>query len=181
MSNQKTLRILFAGICTLLALFLLSGIYFMIRGAVGAGLIGIGVSLVGTALLLFLGNGILFFIKDDGADASDEQVVNAFFTMSGTLGYSGTNKDLDVSGAQGTVYLTDSEVLFKGIGDSLVRISYENASVEYSGQDVAFKGEFVYGDATDTGSCVVGCGSVIKMKGLKQMLDDKVKGVPEDE
>lgn len=178
MENKKVLRILFISIIVFLSLFFGSGIYFLVSGALGAGLIGIGIALLGAALCLYLGNNILFFIKEPDVQTQIAiQSEDLGFTMSVNVTYDGENKDLSVSDQRGSVCLLDDCFLLKGIGDAPVRLAYVDAEIDYSEQNVLLNGSFYHGDVKDAGSCVILCGSLIKLKGLKQMIQLKVKGV----
>lgn len=64
MNDSKFLKILYGVICLMLVAFFGFGGYFLYHGVHGAGLLAIGIGLMGLGCTVFLGNGLLF-AKDD--------------------------------------------------------------------------------------------------------------------
>lgn len=67
MSDSKFLKILYAIICFMLLAFFGCGGYFISQGVYGAGLIAIGIGIIGFGVALFLGTGLLFAVDDASA------------------------------------------------------------------------------------------------------------------
>ena len=64
MNDSKFLKILYGVICLMLIAFFGFGGYFLYHGVHGAGLLAIGIGLMGLGCTVFLGNGLIF-AKDD--------------------------------------------------------------------------------------------------------------------
>lgn len=64
MNDSKFLKILYGVICLMLVAFFGFGGYFLYHGVHGAGLLAIGIGLMGLGCTVFLGNGLIF-AKDD--------------------------------------------------------------------------------------------------------------------
>lgn len=64
MNDSKFLKILYGVICLMLVAFFGFGGYFLYHGVHGAGLLAIGIGLIGLGCTVFLGNGLIF-AKDD--------------------------------------------------------------------------------------------------------------------
>lgn len=64
MNDSKFLKILYGVICLMLVAFFGFGGYFLYHGVHGAGLLAIGIGLMGLGCTIFLGNGLIF-AKDD--------------------------------------------------------------------------------------------------------------------
>lgn len=64
MNDSKFLKLLYVIICLMLCAFFGFGIYFIQRDIYGAGLIAIGIGLIGLGISLFLGTGLLFAVDD---------------------------------------------------------------------------------------------------------------------
>lgn len=64
MNDSKFLKILYGVICLMLIAFFGFGGYFLYHGVHGAGLLAIGIGLIGLGCTVFLGNGLIF-AKDD--------------------------------------------------------------------------------------------------------------------
>lgn len=64
MNDSKFLKMLYGVICLMLVAFFGFGGYFLYHGVHGAGLLAIGIGLMGLGCTVFLGNGLIF-AKDD--------------------------------------------------------------------------------------------------------------------
>lgn len=64
MNDSKFLKILYTIICVILCAFFGFGVYFVMQDVYGAGLIAIGIGLIGLGFALFLGTGLVFAVDD---------------------------------------------------------------------------------------------------------------------
>lgn len=107
MSDSKLLKILYGIICLMLVTFFGFGIYFMTHQNSGAGLLAIGIGLIGLGFTLFLGSGFLF-AKDVVSEttvyaakpsgkavlAASARLKDVLFSLEGTV--DGKNADVSV-------------------------------------------------------------------------------------
>lgn len=82
MSDSKLLKILYGIICLMLALFFGFGVYFLLHQSYGAGLLAIGIGLIGLGFALFLGAGFLF-AKDVVSETVYSEKISGKAVLSG--------------------------------------------------------------------------------------------------
>lgn len=82
MNDSKFLKILYGVICLMLVAFFGFGGYFLYHGVHGAGLLAIGIGLIGLGCTVFLGNGLIF-AKDDVKTTYRKEYPDGEAVMSG--------------------------------------------------------------------------------------------------
>lgn len=85
MNDSKLLKILYGIICLMVVAFFGFGGYFIFHQSYGAGLLAVGIGLIGLGFTIFLGTGLIFAVDDDGSKTVYASSVSGKAVLSGKV------------------------------------------------------------------------------------------------
>lgn len=169
---NKISKVLLGLIYVLLLAFLGAGCYFIVCDVIGAGLVGIGVFLMGLGVTIFLQLGLSGTTRDvknfgSGSDLHAQMEIPAQIRRIG-------NYDKSVS--DGMVYICDNGLYLEKLYPVLLFIPYgQITTLKQDNGAVEIECGFELNGEHRTGTFEVKSSQTLKMKALLQTLQAKVK------
>lgn len=182
MNSKVLLKIVFAIVCIVLLAFIGTGVYFCMNDRFGAGLIGLGIGLVGAGITGFLVDGVLFHVKDYDALKQQEAATKAANVKKQAVA-AHTNVDLVMTASihsecgsevkdslTAGIKVTKEGVTIEGLYPSPVTLFYDGLdNVIRESDKVRILGSFKFRERVrDNGMFLITTSSAIKAKALEQ-------------